>query len=513
MKRPASFIVPAFLGGIWLAARVPVLPWWFMAGILVILVPALLLFRNRNWMCCFLLLALFLGLFRMQQSDRLSSMWEAALREQGDAPVILEARVTGLRRLSGYDARYQMHIHSLTRNGSMVRARIPVMVYSRDYEGLHLHYSAGTTLRVDTFRIMHDLSMPQEEPYLNHWRHQGFQAVLDVPANGMTVIRSENSFGFVAEKIRIKSEKVIDGLMPEPSNQMMKSLFFGNQGYLDNQLREIFSRTGTAHIVAVSGLHVGILAVLCQSILGKCGIGKRTSRGTTVALVWLYAFMAGLPVSILRAGTMYSLYVASFFLERRYDAKSILLWSGMLFLLINPLSLYTISFQLSFAAAGAILWLYPLMQQQCLSLKIPGKKFLLVTLSAQLGTWPIIAWHFGTFSTVSLMANLLIVPVIGLLMPLGLIMTLAGYISRNIALVFACFAEGGIRYMISVAHFFNQLPFSQITLKIEHYEWVILYYLLLISLVCWLRSLAIHTTTEPVERMIENDEKWRTAGN
>ena len=480
MKRPASFVVPAFIGGLWLAAVTPTISPLLTGLLLIISCIVLLISKGRRLVVTFMILAAFLGLFRMQHNQSVSPMEMLLAQLQSDRqPLRLEAVVLDHRRVSAFTSRYQVEIRHIAIEDQGLKTRLPVILQVRDYEGICHQAAPGTIITIDSFTLSHDLSRHQGEPYLKNWQSQGFQAVMELPASGITVTGTPVNWRSAAYRARNRSEKMIDSLLPEPENRVLKSLFFGNQGYLDTEMRALFTRTGTAHLIAVSGLHVGILAMFCQAALGKLGAGKRMTRLITVVFVWFYAAMAGFPISILRAGTMYTLYAAALPLERRYDAKSILLWSGILFLWLNPLSLYTVSFQLSFAAVAVILWLYPRLKKQISFLPFTGSNLLLITLAAQLGTWPIIAWHFGTFSMVSLPANLLIIPMIGILMPLALIMTVAGFFSPILAAGPAFLVEGGTRYLITVADWFHRIPYAEVTIPSLHPGWLMLYYLLL----------------------------------
>lgn len=505
MKRPASFVVPSFIGGLWLATVTPAISLLLMGVLLIITSITLLMSKGRLLVVSFMILAALLGLFRMQHNQSVSPLEMLSTELQLNRhPLWMEAVVLEHRHVSGYTSRYHVKIRRIAMGDRVLKTRLPVILQVRDYEGIRHTAPPGTIITINSFALSHDLRRHQDELYLKNWQSQGFQAVMELPASGITVTGTPLNWRSAAYHARNRSEKMIDSLLPEPENHVMKSLFFGNQGYLDTNMRALFTRTGTAHLIAVSGLHVGILALFCQVTLGKLGAGKRMTRMITVIFVWFYAAMAGFPISILRAGTMYTLYAAALPLERRYDAKSILLWSGMLFLWLNPLSLFTVSFQLSFVAVAIILWLYPRLKKQVSFPPFSGSNLFLITLAAQLGTWPIIAWHFETLSMVSLPANLLIIPMISILMPLALIMTAAGFFSPSLAAGPAFLVEGGTRYLITVADWFHRIPYAEVTVPAVHPGWLMMYYLLLAA-GCWRLK---KRGAEVLEKEWKIDEKW-----
>jgi competence protein ComEC len=498
VKRPASGIASAFIIGMLIAHDVT-LPGVVYTSILLLIASVFLYKQNgKQLILVMVLIAALMGIWQSHRvndtTGLLTVLGSDRTAEKHHAQ--LEVELLDLRSHSNFHSRYSAKLKAVTVNGNRIRLRQRVIIDINDPDWGSPEYPAGTTALIETFRISHDLKGPNEEAYLNAWRAQGYQAVLQVPAASLIPAVRKYSLREYPHRMRLSIEQLIDEQLTEPGGQLMKSIFFGNQGYLDLQLREQFSRTGTAHIIAVSGLHVGILALSMQFLLQKWGAGKRISRILTLLLIWFYAAMSGFPVSILRAGSMYTMYVAAFLLERRYDAKSILMWCAVLFAWINPLTVYSVSFQLSFMATASILWLYPLLVKHLFRTEFPGRQLLSVTLAAQLGTWPVIAWHFGSIALYSLPANLLIVPVLGVLMPTGLLMVCIGLMSRTLAFLPALLVQGGLAYMIRITAWFNQTTAAVIEVESIPLYWIALYYLLLGGVMMKLRS---KTETTPPE--------------
>ncbi len=480
MKRPASVIAPAFVAGICVANFIAINPVLIMVGLIITCIVTFLC-ENKWVVMGFIILALLLGIFRMQQQTGFDHRGELQDFYGGHSTdMLIEGLVLDIRSVNANNTRYEVLLSNMTDSRKQMAIRIPVILSVRDYEGMGNVIEPGGRIVMNNHQLTHDLRYQQQEPYLQHWRSQGFKAVLETKATHIHSPAVDGVIRHAAYQFRKHSERIIDGLLPEPENSVLKSLFFGSQGYLPPSLRDLFTQTGTAHLIAVSGLHVGILTLSAQFVLEKLGSGKFLSRGLTILMVWFYAAMAGYPVSIIRAATMYTLFVMAFYGRRHYDAKSVLLWSGMGFLWFNPLSLFTVSFQLSFAAVASLLWLYPRILHKVKGGNNPIVKLLLVTFSVQLGTWPVIVWHFGTFSVVSLPANLLVVPLIALIMPMALIMVMASVLFNHLAKMIALFVLGGLRYMLLVITWFHQWPISEIQINYStHVIWYLLYYMAL----------------------------------
>lgn len=490
MKRPASVIAPAFMMGIYAANSMMLNRFWMAVGLIAVIYLIFFVKQDKWLVLGFFMLAMLLGAFRMQQQKDFfrADELEPFFNHQQQDDMTAEGQVLDVRHINPYHTRYEIMLNSVMGEETVISTRMPVIVSVRNYGGISGMIQPGGGILINEYGVTHDLRNHQVEGFLQHWKAQGFQAVLDVKGEDVSALGIKSYPRRAAYLVRKRSERIIDGLLPEPENNVLKSLFFGNQGYLTTSLRELFTRTGTAHLMAVSGLHVGILSLAVQYTLQKIGAGKAYSRGITILLVWFYAAMAGFPISIIRAATMYTLYVASYYCKRHYDAKSVLWWSGLLFLWINPLSLFTVSFQLSFAAVASILWLYPRLTSKLKCHAEAAVKLVLVTLSVQLGTWPIIAWHFGTFSPVSLPANLLLVPFMGLLMPFAMIMIITGVHMNQTAVFMAHFVFGGVRYMLWIVSLFHQLSFSELSIQLNDAVWPAFYYAALMMLAVKLKK-------------------------
>ncbi len=198
---------------------------------------------------------------------------------------------------------------------------------------------------------------------------------------------------------------------------VVSALTVGDKSELTRELKDTYSAAGTSHILALSGLHVMILAMMlswvCYPLRFLRG-GKWLTGGLVVLVLWGFAFLSGLSPSVIRAVVMYSLYVlASVFSESRFSGTSSVSLAAFLMLVCQPLYLFDISFQLSFVAVLSILLVYPILERlvhfrwgictylwRCLALSA----------SAQLGTLPFILYYFGTFPTYFLLANLVVTP-------------------------------------------------------------------------------------------------------
>lgn len=209
---------------------------------------------------------------------------------------------------------------------------------------------------------------------------------------------------------------------------VVSALTIGEKTDLTPELKAMYSAAGVSHVLALSGLHVGILSCILLWLfypLTYLKHGRKTLAFLVVCLLWGFAFISGLSSSVVRAVVMYSLYtLASFCSEERFSGMHSLVLAAFLMLIYNPFFLFDISFQLSFAAVFSILAFYPFFSR-LLCIKNCVLRYvwntLSLSMSAQLGTLPFILYYFGSFSTYFLLANLVVVILAGGILVLTLV--------------------------------------------------------------------------------------------
>jgi competence protein ComEC len=292
------------------------------------------------------------------------------------------------------------------------------------------------------------------------------------------------------------------------SSGILKALVLGEQGDIPEAVREHFIVTGIAHLLAISGDHLGIVALLSYSLflwllkrseflLLSLPV-KKWAAGLTLPCILLYMMIAGGGISVIRATIM----VITFFLSILFDRERSLLHTlglaAFLILLFSPPSLFDVSFQLSFLAVLSILYLVPrlLSEGKHDVLDLPPKaswkrnllQYLkisfLVTAVATLGTAPFVALHFNRISPIGLVTNLFAIPWVGfLLVPLSLIASLLSFIFSPLATLLIRVADILTLLLLKVVAFFASFPYASFFIATPTVFEIILFYLLLFLLV------------------------------
>lgn len=219
-----------------------------------------------------------------------------------------------------------------------------------------------------------------------------------------------------------RTRDAIARLVSEPASSLLQGILLGLDAGIPQELYDDFVATGASHVLVISGANITIVAALFSQAFGRI-LGKRRAYAFTVTGIALYVLLVGADAAVVRAGLMGVLWVTALRLGRTATAHVSLLASAWLLTLIWPLSLWDVGFQLSFAATLSLILFVPPLErllERGLSRRLSPEntrfgvhllnQVLIVTVAAQILTLPLIVYHFGRVSTVSLLVNMLILP-------------------------------------------------------------------------------------------------------
>ncbi len=283
-----------------------------------------------------------------------------------------------------------------------------------------------------------------------------------------------------AEKIRLRLLQIYRSQnLNNKEIEILSALTLGYKRELDPETVRTFSAAGAMHVLAVSGLHVGILFMILTFMLGflkKQKYGRLIFAVAVVSVLWFFAFLTGLSPSVTRATTMFTFWVVGNNLNRRVSIYNSLTGSAFFLLLLNPNNLFEVGFQLSYAAVFGIIYLQPKLEKIVTfrnKTAVYFWKLLTVSVAAQIATFPISLFYFHQFPVYFWVANLFIIPAVTLLIPFGiLLLALNTFPLACGIMVFV------VHHIISVVYrgleVIENLPFSVQTLVISPAEFVLL---------------------------------------
>ncbi len=253
------------------------------------------------------------------------------------------------------------------------------------------------------------------------------------------------------EMLREQFFQTIDLIFPKESGAIIKALYSGNKNFISTQVILRFRDSGIMHILAASGLHVGIIASIPLLFL-FAGINRKLLLSISLILVFIYLYLTDMPISLVRASIMYAVVYIQVMANREVRALNSLFIAGSIVLLLFPWEIYSPGFQLSFGATATIILFYKGYLKVLNA--FPGflKKSFAATLAAQIITVPLIFYHMGQVNLASIPANLAAVPLITVIMMFSLLALilyplniftafLAGKVTHLFYLVLAGFTE------------------------------------------------------------------------
>lgn len=252
---------------------------------------------------------------------------------------------------------------------------------------------------------------------------------------------------------------------------LLAAFSVGEKRGFSQELKEVYSDAGVSHLLALSGLHLGLFYMVVVTLLGFAGGSRKwyiARELLALLLLWVFAFVAGLTPSIVRAAVLFSLVSVGRCLRRDSSSLNSLAFAAMVMLLFSPRLLFDISFQLSFSAVLAIILLTPWLRE-LLGCNKRGRLYrslvalLAVSFSAQVGVLPFVWYYFGTFPLYFLFANLLLVPLATVLMTLVVLL----WATVLVPLVQQCIAwllSWLLAFMNGVVEFVASLPAASVML-------------------------------------------------
>jgi competence protein ComEC len=266
--------------------------------------------------------------------------------------------------------------------------------------------------------------------------------------------------------------------------QVISALTLGYRRGLDPETKRVFASAGVLHVLAVSGLHTGILFLILKFLFGFLRTlrqGKFIFVFLVIASLWGFALLTGLSPSVNRAAAMFSFVVIGQNLRRQINTYNTLAASAFFLLLINPNNIFEAGFQLSYAAVFGIVFLHPRFDKLIyFRLKISRYFWSLFSLSvaAQIATFPISVFYFHQFPVYFWLANLVAIPAVTVLIPLGIALLAFNWFSLlSSAIAYA--AGFGLNVLISFLEMVDGLPVSTATLYFSQVEfWIIMAFII-----------------------------------
>ncbi|MFZ6032505.1 MAG: DNA internalization-related competence protein ComEC/Rec2 [Melioribacter sp.] len=374
-----------------------------------------------------------------------------------------------------------------------VKIYCAIISANKNLRSIYNEISVGNRVRMEgTLMKARDKRNPGEFDYQDYLFRRKISALFYVyDSDNFTLTDSERKFfPDLVFKIRRSIDKMIFRQHDFITASLLRGLLLADRNMIDYEIKEKFINAGVIHILAVSGLHVGFIAFIFFVLLQRINITIRYLL--TVSGLVVYMIITNSPPSVTRAVIMASVYLIAKYFGRDSSPFNTLAIAAFVILLINPGELFEPGFQLSFGAVLSILALTPYFNNVIAGREYFNQKnkrwlknillFMTVSLAAQIGTLPFTIIYFHKVSLIALLSNLIVIPLVGIIVSLGII-TLA--FSAAFPLLGKLYASAAILFshlMLTVTDFIGSIDFAYV--RINQFSWydLILFYIVLIFL-------------------------------
>ncbi len=280
----------------------------------------------------------------------------------------------------------------------------------------------------------------------------------------------------------------IESIIPEPAVGLSEGLLLGVKRALGDELEAVFRATGIIHIVVLSGYNVTLVVLFVTYMLSfVLPFSARLPFG--IGAIVAFAILVGLSPTVVRASIMAGLVLFARATGRTYTVMRALMFAGVVMLLVNPyLLVYDVGFQLSFVATLGLLLVAPLLERFLWFVPniLKTREFLVATISTQIFVLPLLLYSIGQFSLVSVLVNVLVLPMVPVAMLLTFITGIVSFLSPSFAVLVGYGTYISLMYIIHIATFFSGVPFASVTIPAFPFLFVVAGYTILGAVLYWL---------------------------
>ena len=338
------------------------------------------------------------------------------------------------------------------------------------------HIKRGDRLLVKTYLSTTDpAGNPEEFDFGLYQRRRGISGTGYVANGSWKFLGSDSGFSILrlAEECRLRLLQIyIEVGLDGNAFSIVAALTLGYTDSLSQAVRDSFSVTGVAHILSVSGLHVGVIYVflgLIFSFMDKREKSRRLKYLIIILFLWFYAMLTGLSAAVCRSALMFSIFALGQMIGRHSSIYNSIFLSAFVLLIINPMWLFDVGFQLSYTALLSIIYFQPKISLLIHTKTRLGKyiwELVSVSIAAQIVATPLCLYYFHQFPNYFIPANIVAVPMSSLIIYANVFLFVANrvtFLSQAIGWAVGFMTD----FMYESLHFIEQLPYSQLLVWID----------------------------------------------
>lgn len=354
-------------------------------------------------------------------------------------------------------------------------------VYLSIYNNPGFEIKSGQTIEITAkFSKPKSLTNPYGFDYDFYLQQKGISMSASADASTCVLI-DEKQIGVlgVTKFFRENIEKKIDSLYADNAG-LVKGILLGDKTDINDEVLSTFRNSGLAHVLAVSGLHIGFIVAFLLYLLRLIKIREKKIIMIIAGILFAYCAVTDFSPSIVRASIMAIFVLGSKVAGKRLDTLTSLFSAAIIILIFDPYALFSASFQLSFSAVLGILFLYDRLIKVFKFIPKKIREMLAVSLSAQCGIFLVSAYYFYNVTLYSIFSNLLAIPIIGILVIFAFVSVILGFIFNTIAIPFMFVVNILLKVLTFITTFISSLPFSSVIIGKPPIHIILLVFLLLL---------------------------------
>lgn len=329
--------------------------------------------------------------------------------------------------------------------------------------------------------------------YRKYLDRRSLNLILSVKKDpSVKILKKDQGYKIKAKAFRIRSylKKKFEDHLTENESGLMCAILLGDRSGIPKHIRDLFVQTGTAHVLAISGLHVGIVAGCFFVFFRVLPIGRKSKLIATALMLLVYMLIAGTRPSVVRATVMTTTVLIGIAIERDSDFITMVSLSALILLIINPNNIFDIGFQLSYICVISIFFFYPLFERFMEQVRGNKQNYIgkvivqlfCVSFAVWLGVAGVIAYYFQMVTPITIIANILIVPLLTVIVALGFGMLAMSCLIPSSAVLFAYCLKIVLNLNVGIIFLFSKLPYAYFYTGEISLWLVVVYYLVLFLL-------------------------------
>ncbi|MFH1782507.1 MAG: ComEC/Rec2 family competence protein [Candidatus Omnitrophota bacterium] len=437
-KRPISIIAILFMVGIILAS-IFFNPTDFVCLFFLTLTSffiSLLLFRKRALSEIFMLVSLIgVGsLFYINSNIFPNNHISNVLKEDTLKTYVVGVIKTPVLNRRPYfgkiNSRYVFQIEAVKKENDWLE------VGGRGYANIQTESSYDYGDRLLALASIKRPKSKEDFDYRKYLERKNIFFTFNTEENNITLLKKDHRINYFLKFVYNVREKIKDNIisrLPLESGALLRAVLLGDRSEISSHMTDSFKRSGTMHILAISGLHVGLISFILLMFFRIFRVKREVSFGLTILILIFFMFLTLSSPPVFRAVVMACFFLFGLMLGRRADTYNSLSLAALFVLIRNPKDIFNIGFQLSFLAVLSIVYLVPKMLAIANIKKTPFLQKYIVTpffisLAAWFATFPLIVYHFRIITPISIISNMFIVPVLFMVLVSGSAFILFGWL-------------------------------------------------------------------------------------